>query len=136
MDDPTKRTYIQAHLARAKGDLATAHNNLTHNHWRGAVNRAYYAVFHSASAALLWLDIERAKHSGVQAAFGEFLVKSGTIEPEFGRIYTKLRKARETEDYDIMAAPLTAEVTTQMVKEAERFMTRVERHLRQVGAIS
>ena len=82
------------------------------------------------------MDIERAKHSGVQAALGEFLIKSGAIEPEFGRIYTKLRKARETEDYDIMATPLTAETTEQMVREAQRFITRLERCLRQTGALS
>jgi uncharacterized protein (UPF0332 family) len=133
VDDVTKRAYIDAHLARVADDLATARHNLTHDHWRGAVNRVYYAVFHTASAALLWLNIERAKHSGVQAAFGEFLVKPGTIESEFGQIYTKIRKARETEDYDVMAVLLTAEAASQIVAEAERFVTRLESYLRQVG---
>ena len=91
MDHTTKHTYIAAHLERASDALATARDNLAHGHWRGAVNRAYYAVFHAASAALLWLDIERARHAGVQAAFGEFLIKSGVIEAEFGRIYLVFR---------------------------------------------
>jgi uncharacterized protein (UPF0332 family) len=40
-----------------------------------------------ASASLLWLDVERARHSGVQSVFGEWLVKSGIIEPEFSTLY-------------------------------------------------
>jgi len=135
MDEATKRTHIQAHLARARDDLTTALDNLAHQHWRGAVNRAYYAIFHATSAALLWDDIERVKHSGVQSAFGRFLVKPGVIEAEFGRIYTKVRKAREMEDYDVMAPPLTEKAATQIVDDAERFVTRLEDYLRQVGAI-
>lgn len=136
MDEATKRAYIQSRLARAHDDLVTAHDNLTHGHWRGAVNRAYYTVFHTASAALLWLDIERARHSGTQSAFGEFLVKPGSIEPEFGRIYTRARKTREDQDYDLDAAPLTAQDARQIVADAERFVERVERFLREVGAIT
>jgi len=46
MDEATKRAYIQIRLARARDDLATARNDLAHGHSRGAVNRAYYAIFH------------------------------------------------------------------------------------------
>ena len=95
MDDATKRAYIETRLAKARDDLLTAQDDLQNGHWRGAPNRAYYAVFHVASAVLLWLDIERARHSGTQAAFNEFLVKPGKLEPEFGQIYSRARKARE-----------------------------------------
>jgi uncharacterized protein (UPF0332 family) len=98
MDDATKRVYIGIRLARAQDDLATARDDLAHSHLRGAVNRAYYAIFHSASAALLWLDVERVRHSGTQSAFGEYLVKPGHIEPELGKIYSRARKAREEQD--------------------------------------
>jgi len=87
MDNATKRFLIEAHLEKAHDDLITANDMLADDHFRGAINRAYYTVFHAASAALLWLDIELAKHSGVQSAFGEFLIKSGIIEPEFGKIF-------------------------------------------------
>jgi uncharacterized protein (UPF0332 family) len=82
---------------------------VAHGHWRGAVNRAYYAVFHAASAALLQPDIERARHAGVQAAFGAFLVRPGRIELGFGQIYSRVRQAREIQDYDVTAVALTFE---------------------------
>jgi uncharacterized protein (UPF0332 family) len=133
VDDVTKRLYITAHLARATDDLATARDNMAHGHWCGAVNRAYYAIFHTASAALLQLDIERARHAGVQAAFSTFLVRPGLIEPEFGQLYSRIRQAREMQDYDVTAVALTFEETERLVSDAERFVTRVESYLRQVG---
>jgi uncharacterized protein (UPF0332 family) len=105
MDDATKRAYIEIRLAKARDDLLTAQDDLEHGHWRGATNRAYYAVFHVASAVLLWLDRERARHSSTQAAFNEFLVKPGKLESEYGQIYSRARKAREEQDYDLQAAP-------------------------------
>jgi uncharacterized protein (UPF0332 family) len=133
VDDVSKRLYIAAHLARATDDLATARDNVAHGHWRGAVNRAYYAVFHAASAALLQLDIERARHAGVQAAFGAFFVRPGLIEPEFGQIYSMVRQAREMQDYDVTAVTLTLEETERLVSDAERFVARLDSYLRQVG---
>ena len=135
MDDASKRISIAAHLARAHDDLGTARNDWAYGHWRGAANRAYYAVFHAASAALLWLGIERARHAGVLAAFGEFLIKPGLIAPEFGQIYNRIRQAREMQDYDLMAVPLTAVEVERIVGEVERFITQMESYLHQVGAV-
>jgi uncharacterized protein (UPF0332 family) len=66
---------------------------------RGAVNRAYYAVFHSASSALLWQDIERKKHSAIEALFNQLLVKTKVIEVEYAYIYKAAREWREEQDY-------------------------------------
>jgi len=52
MDDETRRSYIAIRIAKARDDLITARDDTQHGHWRGAVNRAYYAVFHVASAAM------------------------------------------------------------------------------------
>jgi uncharacterized protein (UPF0332 family) len=46
MDDATKRAYTSVRLDRAQDDLHAARDDLAHGHWRGAVNRAYYAIFH------------------------------------------------------------------------------------------
>ncbi|MBW1692537.1 MAG: HEPN domain-containing protein [Deltaproteobacteria bacterium] len=69
MDQATKLGYIRLRLERARNDLIISRDDLTRSHCRGAVNRAYYAIFHTASAALLWLDILRPCRYGTQAAF-------------------------------------------------------------------
>lgn len=135
MDDATKRAYIQARITKAEEDLTTARDNLIHKHWRGAVNRAYYAAFHITSAVLLWHNVERARHAGVQAALGEFLIKPGLIEPEFGQIYSKVRKIREAEDYEVLSVPLTGEEATRIVDETDQFVSRLKSYLHQVQAI-
>jgi len=135
MDDATRRAYVQVRLAKAKDDLATARDDLAHGHYRGAINRAYYTIFHTASAVLLWHDIERARHSGIQSSFGEFLIKPGAIEAEYGRIYSRARKAREKHDYDLDAVWPSTEEAEQIVADAERFVARVERYLCEEGAI-
>ncbi len=135
VDETTRRTYIQVHLVRAHDALASAHTDLEHGHMAGTANRAYYAVFHSASAALLWQGVERARHAGVYAAFGEFLVKPGYIEPEFSDIFIKLSKTRKTQDYAMDAPRLSTTEAAALVGDAESFVARVEHYLHEVGAI-
>lgn len=136
MDTTTKRAVIGVRLDKAHDDLAAARDNLAHGYLRTAVNRAYYAVFHTASAALLWLDVERARHSGIESAFGQHFVKTGLIEREYGRIYSHTRDWREDQDYSDTARVLTESAVAPIVADAERFVARVERYLREVGAIS
>jgi uncharacterized protein (UPF0332 family) len=136
MDEQAKRAYVITRLARADDDLLTAGDDLANGHTRGATNRAYYAVFHAASAALLWVGVERAKHAGTQSAFGESLVRTGLIEPDFGRVYSRARKAREEQDYDLQALPLSESEAQQIVTDAERFVKRVKSYLSEAGALS
>ena len=119
------RAYARLRLERAREDLATAHDNIGQGYFRAAVNRAYYAVFHMASAALFSQGIQRSKHSGIESAFSQFLVKPGHIEPEFSRFYQQARRQREEADY---AEMVNIDQTTaqQTVTNAEQFVDRVE----------
>jgi uncharacterized protein (UPF0332 family)/predicted nucleotidyltransferase len=110
----------------------------------GAVSRAYYAVFCAASAALYAVNIVRGKHSGIEAAISQFLVKPGFIEPEYADLYTRLMKTRIQIDYGKerddepgvrqFETPPEA-VLEQMLTDAERFVARMEQFLRERGAI-
>ena len=63
MDELDKRSLIQHRLATAKDELETARILIDAGKYRKAISSAYYTIFHVASAALLWHDQERAKHS-------------------------------------------------------------------------
>ena len=69
-----------------------------------SASRAYYAMFYAATAALAHFNIARSKHSGIVAAFGEYLVKSGEIESEFGRMLPGAFDARQEADYSALVA--------------------------------
>ncbi|MFQ5858393.1 MAG: HEPN domain-containing protein [Anaerolineae bacterium] len=133
MDENTK-IIIAVRLEKAKEDIATAHDLIALKRLRGAVNRAYYAIYHLATAVLLTQDIERSKHSGVQSAFGHYLVKPGLIVPEYGRILTSARKARETSDY-ADRIELDEETAQRIVADADRFVARMEEYLANVRAL-
>lgn len=128
------QAYARIRLERAREELETARDNTAHGHFRAAVSRAYYAVFYMASAALFSQSVHRTKHSGVESAFSQFLVKTGQIEPEFSRLYQRARRQREEADY---ADELQIDEATawQTLADAERFVDRVERFLRDVGAL-
>ena len=133
MDENTK-IIIGVRSEKAKEDIATAHDLIALGRLRGAVNRAYYAIYHLATAVLLTQDIERSKHSGVQSAFGHYLVKPGLIEREYGRILTSARKARETSDY-ADRIELDKETAQRIIADADQFVARMEEYLASVGAL-
>ncbi len=70
----------------------------------GACNRAYYAMFDAARAALLVSDApiqtEVARtHSGLISAFSMHLVKTGRVPVELGRGLNKAEEIRLVADY-------------------------------------
>ena len=128
------RAYARLRLTRAREELETARENIANDRFRAAVSRAYYAVFYVASAALFSQSVQRAKHSGIESAFSQFLVKPGQIEPEFSRLYQRARRQREIADY--ADEPDVDEAAAQQsLVDAERFVDRLERYLREVGAL-
>jgi uncharacterized protein (UPF0332 family) len=86
MEESTKEN-INDYLRLSKEDLDTAELLLRSDKYRTSLSRSYYAVFYATSALLLTKGIKRSKHSGVEAAFNQFFVKTHRIEPEYSRIY-------------------------------------------------
>ena len=135
MDIADKRALIQYRLASARDELEAAQILLDAGKHRKAMSSAYYAVFHAASAALLWHNEERVKHSGVESAFSFLLIRPGIIEAEYGKIYMKARRQRERSDYDMLADAPTEDEAKSGLSEARRFVARLESYLRDVGAM-
>lgn len=70
----------------------------------GACNRAYYAMYDAARAALLAsgspVEPEVAKtHNGLISAFSSHLVKTGRVPVELGRTLNKAEELRLMADY-------------------------------------
>jgi uncharacterized protein (UPF0332 family) len=60
-------TLCNYRLERAKEDLMTAENNQNAGFYKAAVNRSYYAIFHSIRAVNLLDGFDASKHSSVIA---------------------------------------------------------------------
>ncbi len=100
----TGSTAAASYLRKAERALAAARILMQEDECEGACNRAYYAMFDAAHVAL-WAVGARTDgaivktHSGLVAAFGECIVKSGKMAPEQGRALARVLKARLLADY-------------------------------------
>jgi uncharacterized protein (UPF0332 family) len=68
-----------------------------------AAGRAYYAMFHAATAVLATKGIKRRSHQGLLAAFGEYLVKPGLIKKSFHQSLLEAFELRQHTDYEPVA---------------------------------
>lgn len=123
--DVTQR--IRAYLEKAHQALDTGTQNLRYNDPDAAINRAYYAIFYAANALLVTKGLERSKHSGVIAAFRQYFVKPGLIEPEYSDYYGRTMDERQLADYTLAAQDANRASTA--LDRARRFVTRVEQYL-------
>ncbi len=133
MDEATAAV-VQIRVARTGEELRATQQLIESGLYRIACSRAYYAAFLMTTAALLTLGVTRGKHSGVEAGLHELLIKRGHLEATYGKLFLLLRKSREDSDYNDRVT-VTEEMARQRLSDAERFVTRLERYLREVKAI-
>lgn len=91
-------------MAKADRACASARALLGLGDVDGACNRAYYAVFVAARAALSAsaAPVDPASirtHAGLIAAFGRHLVKNGPVSREMGRLLNRAYEIRQVADY-------------------------------------
>ena len=131
--DKNIRELIKVRLEKAEEDIETAEELLSLKRYRAAVNRSYYALFSITTAVLLTKKLERSKHSGVEAAFNQYFIKSKIIEIEYGKIFDYVRKKREESDYTakIMIERKTAE---KIVQDSKKFIKRMKAYLKNIAA--
>ena len=119
--------------AAPQGHDSSARPLLTAGDSDGATNRAYYAMFDSATAALLWAggDAPRS-HVGMIGSFGRHLVQAGKLPAELGRSLNRMHELRLTADY--LAEPVPLDKAGRAIDEAEIFVQEIGRLLAQSGA--
>lgn len=87
----------------------------------GACNRAYYAMFDAARAALLASGAEIGKtHKGVLNAFSDRFVKNGLVAKETGRLLKHAETFRYVADYEDIT--VESSDALRMVEHAETFV--------------
>lgn len=113
-------------LNRARQAAQSARTLLASGDLNGAVNRAYYAMFYAAHAALEHRGVETAssKHGTLVRRFGEHLVKTGILPRALGTSLNAVLELRQKADYGSgEVARVDAE---RSLREAEAFVAAVE----------
>jgi len=85
-------------------------------------------MFYATTALLGSQGLWRSKHHGLIAAFGEYFVKTGLVEPNYGRMLRNAFEARLDSDY--APHPDLAESSAKiLVVQAGGFVERILRSL-------
>jgi uncharacterized protein (UPF0332 family) len=120
-------------IARARRSAASAQVLFDIGDMGGACNRAYYAMFDAARAALLATGKEPPKseavktHSGLIAAFSLRLIKSGRIPTPFGKSLRQADQIRLIADYSDEEPE--RETASSSIEQANRFIEAVVNYL-------
>jgi uncharacterized protein (UPF0332 family) len=85
--------------SKAEESLASARREFEAGSFSFAMNRLYYTAFYGVSALLMKHDLSSKKHSGVRAAFHQKFIKTGVLDPNWGRLYDQLFEDRQEGDY-------------------------------------
>ena len=119
---------IKGYLAKAREKVRVARDLCARGEWDDAVSRAYYAAFHVAQAVLVTEGQRAESHKGLVSLFGLLLVKTGKFEKKWGKLLSNLKDDREAGDYEALSF-LDEETARRAVREAEEFVTEVERYI-------
>ncbi len=121
-------------LTRAKRAAASAKLLFDSGDLGGACNRAYYAMFDAARAALLAANApiksEAIKtHSGLIAAFSLHLVKPGIISAQQGKALRQVDQIRLVADYS--DEEVDSDTAASALGLADSFVDAVSRYIRE-----
>ena len=122
---PEREVLSKRRMEQAKQCLVSADALLKINDLRGAVNRAYYAVFHAIRSVLILEGKDFAKHSGVISYFRREYIKTGIFTIEISDTITELFNNRSSGDYDDYF-DFTEEEVRDMIADAGRFVSVIE----------
>ena len=100
---------------------------------RGAVNRAYYAMFYGLQALLASRGLRTSKHSGAIALFDREFVKPGILPRDLSRWLHRMFDLRQDADYGDMFRPSTDEAQ-EALTDAATFVSAVSDLLRKGDA--
>jgi uncharacterized protein (UPF0332 family) len=118
-----------AYMSKAERALTAARLLLNAGDTDGACNRAYYAMFDAAHAALHAARIELPEkpiksHHGLVSLFGQHLVRGKQMEAEHGVVLNKVLNLRLLADYE--GSPLSSGKAAEALELAAYFVAAIK----------
>jgi hypothetical protein len=130
--DEQAQEQVRNWLKRADEYIRAAEHEFKGGFYARSISTSYYAMFYAATAALASIGVERAKHSGVVSAFGEYFIKTTKISPELGRALSRTMEDREDSDYAEIPS-VNETLAQERLSEARHFVKVVSQHLKDQG---
>ena len=135
MSEERLRELVRLRMEQATATLREAHILIAEHAGRGAVNRAYYAMFYAVLALLATKGLGSSKHSGTISLFDREFVKPGDLPKELSRALHMAFERRQQADYGELTQ-LDEPAAAWAIEEAETFIRRVRDYLTSRGLLS
>lgn len=126
-DFGTKKDLVMYRLQTAKSDLKSARILLAAGEYKGANNRAYYAIFHAINAIHALDGKAYKRHKDAISNFNKEYVKTEIFPREMGRKIGEAEEIRHASDYDDFYIA-SGEEAERQVAVADEFIQLVENY--------
>ena len=123
----TKKDLVLYRLQTARSDLKSARILLEAGEYRGANNRAYYAIFHAINAVHAVSGKAYKRHKDAIGSFNKDYVKTEVFPREIGRKIAEAEEIRHVSDYDDFYIA-SREESQRQVAVAEEFLQMAEQY--------
>ncbi|HLT47874.1 MAG TPA: HEPN domain-containing protein [Rubricoccaceae bacterium] len=111
-------------IEKADRALEAARANLDRGDGETAVNRAYYATYYAATAALLGEGESPKTHSGTHRRSAHLFIATGRVPQEVGRTLEDAFRIRQRSDYEALGVT-DLRAAADLLADAERFVAAV-----------
>ena len=117
----TVKDLVLYRVQTAKDDLSSARILLRAGEYKGANNRAYYAIFHAINAVHAVNGDAFKRHKDAIANFNKSYVKTEIFPREIGRKISEAEEIRHASDYDDFYL-VNKDETRQQISAAQEFL--------------
>lgn len=124
----TRQDLALYRIQTAKSDLKSARILLAAEEYKGANNRAYYAIFHAVNAIHALDGKAYKRHKDAIANFNKDYVKTEIFPRTIGRKIGEAEEIRHASDYDDFYIA-SKEESERQIAVADEFIQLVERYL-------
>jgi uncharacterized protein (UPF0332 family) len=118
-------------LAKATENIAVAEWSYENGHYNASANRAYYAAFQAAIAALANAGIiqsSRVSHSAAQSLFAAELIRRRKVYPSHLKSYLPdLQRVRDDADYELRT--VSKREAFKQFKKAKEFVETIAKEI-------
>jgi uncharacterized protein (UPF0332 family) len=127
-----KLELVKLQLEKAEERLEAAKYLLEGEYYEDAVSRAYYSMYYATRAILTLKNIEPKTHEGLLSKFGLHVIRESDVEEYYGKALKFAKEEREKSDYDA-AVEISEEEAELLIDDAEKFLERIRRAIREMG---
>ncbi len=125
MTSNERKELVKYRINKAKETFSEIDLLVQNRLWNTAINRLCYACYYAVIALLIDRKIETLTHTGTRQMFGLHFIKTGLIEKDIGKFYSRIFDLRQTGDYEDFI-DFSRDQVIELLEPAEKLISHIE----------